>query len=935
MKDRNKIALMMFFVLLLFSAQAQIPLTVHLQDFTLIKNSQIYDITEFDKEIYIATSKGLFKYDGQELYAFSVENGLKDDEVFNFQVYNNKLWFNSIMGRLFYLPVREKNITEYTDLQDYIKTFFWYEGKLFYTNNVSELCIWSMQERKKTVVSKTYNVLDYKVKNEKLYLLHAGFEFSVLSLINYTLQKFPSHNPDNSYTIPVRNRSTDKPDKIYSFFRQKLAEINPNTQEIQELPVQEKGIIYAMYPTKELILIGTQQGLYQYQNRKTECILPDIFVTNIIKDSEGTFWITTFNGEIYLIPDLELKTKFYKDKNIALNLRKLYVFKNNVLCGTNTGEALLNHEVFTPVKKNYEVGKLNRILNITADNSKVYVVRDDGFFICDIPAQTAEYINTKYTLKRLLVTDEPYYLVGAYYSVSFMDKKTHKNIRQFNCSRIADLVLFDNKPLLCTYHNVYFVHSDTLTEVLKNEYQKSRIRFAYYDTHYKHLYIIHQKGIHVYNHQLQRIKTIHLAQNYSINKIQTYNEKTYIATQSGVLVVTPNTDKPVPVQNLYPLNVYDIFIHQDTLHLVSDAGYGYIPVQKLNIQLPDFQVEYRVKEKYLLNMQEAVYMRYPENVLEIKAIPKTIKFRSAVHFTHKVIGEKTEADTRYNLLTIPLIQSGMYYIQIKTNIEGNVIHEDTIRTEFTLPLWKDKNFKIFMLIIVLILAALIYMEYLIRKEKRKSFQEKQQNENLKFQLQAVQSRLNPHFIFNGLQSLQYLVVSNQNHLAKTYLNDFAVLTRKFLNYSQQEFCTIEEEMSILKHYLSLENIAHENKIQYKIITQIEDEMILQQPIIPSLILQPLVENIFKHAFTENYPDPKIEIRFTEDTLKNRLIIETEDNGTGINDEVLPNSKGLLLIKDRLKIINQTYNAQHTIIIKNAEKYPTGTLCRLILQFNAL
>lgn len=925
----------MFFVLILFSAQAQIPLTVHLQDFTLIKNSQIYDITEFDKEIYISTSKGLFKYDGQELYAFSVEEGLKDDEVFNFQVYDNKLWFNSIMGRLFYLPIREKNIAEYTVLQDYIKTFFWYEGKLFYTNNVSEFGIWSAQDKKKTLVSKIYNVLDYKVKNEKLYLLHAGFEYSVLNLADYTLEKTPSDNPNNSYTIPVRNRSTEEPDGIYYFFRQKLAKISAYTHKIQELPIEEKGIIYAIYPTKELILIGTQQGLYQYQNNKTDCILPDIFVTNIIKDSEGTFWITTFNGEIYLIPDLELKTKPYKDKNIALNLRKLYVFKNNVMCGTNTGEVVLNHEIFTPVKKNYEVGKLNRILAITADKNKVYVVRDDGFFICDISAKTAQYINTKYTLKRLLVTEEPYYLIGAYHSLSFMDKKTHKNIKQLNCSRIADLLFFDGKPLLCTYHNVYFVNSDTLTEVLKNEYQKSRIRFAYYDTHYRHLYIVHQKGVHVYNHQLQRIKTIHLAQNYSINKIQTYNEKTYIATQSGVLVVTPNTDKPVPVQNLYPLNVYDIFIDKDTLHLISDAGYAYIPIQKLNTQLPDFHVEYKVKEKYLLNIQEPVYMRYPENILEIKAIPKTIKFRSAVHFTHKIIGEQNEGNTRYNLLTIPLIHSGMYYIQIKTNIEGNTIHQDTIRTEFTLPLWKDKNFKIFMLIIIIILGALIYMEYLIRKEKRKSFQEKQQNENLKFQLQAVQSRLNPHFIFNGLQSLQYLVVSNQNHLAKAYLSDFAALTRKFLNYSQQEFCSIEEEISILKHYLSLENIAHENKVKYDIITQVEDEMILQQPIIPSLILQPLAENIFKHAFTENYPHPKIEVRFIENTLKNRLVIEIEDNGTGINDEVLPNSKGLLLIKERLNIINQTYKTQHTITIKKAEKYPTGTLCRLILQFNAL
>lgn len=937
MKSKNKSALMVFFMLVLFSTQAQIPFTVPLHHFTQIKNSQIYDIAEFDKEIYIATSRGLFKYNGQELYAFSLENGLKDDEVFNFQVYDNKLWFNSITGRLYYMFMQTNDIKEFTlFLQDYIKTFFWHKETLYYTNNKSELCVWKPEYRAKKAIKSVFNVLDYKVKENDLYLLHADFEYSILSTDTHTFKKNTVKNTVGmGYTIPIRNRNMNVQNDIYTFFRQKLAQIHIHNQTLQEIPIQDVGTLYTIYPTENSILIGTQNGLYQYKNQKTECIISNLFVTNIIKDSEDTFWITTFNGEIYTIPDIEIQTIFYSDKNIASNMRKVHVFDNKVICGTNTGEILVNHQILSSVKKNYEAGKLNRILSINSNQDKVYITRDDGFFIYDLNKKNTQYVGTRYTIKKLLLTDTTYYIIGAYYSVALMDKKTKQTIKKYNCSRVADVIMFNHKPFLCTYDKVYFIEKDSLNEVLNNQYKENKIRFAYYDTLHRRLYIAHQKGIHIYNTQLQLLKNIHLDPNYIINKIQVHKEQVYIASQLGLFVMNTYTDNLIPIQNLHNLSIYDIFIYQDILHFVSDAGYGNIPIKKLNYTLPNFSVEYKFKEKYLTNHNQMIQLRYPDNILELIVIPKTIKFRYAINFTYKIMGNPSEENTKYNLLAIPLVQSGVYYLNIKTNIEKNNIHQDTLKIKYTLPIWKDRNFKIFISVIVAIIGLLAYMRHLIQKEKQKSYYKKQEIENLKLQLQAVQSRLNPHFIFNGLQSLQYLVVSKQNDLTRAYLNDFAALTRKFLNYSQKEFCTTEEEIAILKHYLNLENIAHDNKVKYTLNTEVEDEIILTQPIIPSLILQPLVENIFKHAFTEDYLNPCIEIRFIENIQQNNLIIEIEDNGVGISSEVFPHSKGLLLIQERLKIINQTYKTKHTIDIKKAEKYPTGTLCRLILQFNPI
>lgn len=934
---RNLLAMGVIMLSSIIKVSADVPLAVPCEGFDEIRNTQIYDIAELDKEIYISTSKGLFKYDGQALTHFSATDGLKDDEVFNLQEYQDTLWFCSIMGRLFFLPKGQRKIYECTAISDYIKTFFWYQNNFYYTNNHSNLYVWNRKTNTRKYIAILPNVFDYKVKDSTLFLLHAEFEYSILNTKNQKLTKLPSKKVSNSYSIPVRNKGSSYIDTVlYTFFKDKLCIIHVPANTRQSFTIKPNTVIYAILPIKDKIIVGTQQGLFQVQGKNISTILPDIFVTNIFMDSENTIWITTFNGDMYHIPELGLKTSPNINRTVAQQVRKLHIFRENVIYGTNTGDIFINHEPFKAIIKNYEAGKLNRILSITDDGEKVYVSRDDGFFICDVKQKRARYINTNFTIKRILVNKLPYYVIGAYYATILMDKRTLKILKQFSCSRIADIILWQNKALLCTYNNLYIIHQDTLQEILIQKYHESRIRFAYYDSLHKDLYIAHQKGIDVYDKNLRQTYSIQM-NNQDINKIQVYQDNIYIATPRGIFVLSRQKpqNQPLPVQSTYSLNVYDMRIQNDTLHFISDAGYSYAAIQSLKYTLPDINIEYKIKNYTFNQDKDKITIRYPDNALQINVHPKTIKYKSRIYYQYGINSEKNLETSNYALLSIPFFHSGIYEIKIKSLIENHVVKEDMLKVRFILPIWKDKNFKVFFLFVGLISIVLVYMEYLIRREKQKSFQEKQHNQALKYQLQAVQSRLNPHFIFNGLQSLQYLVVSNQNTLAKAYLNDFASLTRKFLTYSQQEFCSIEEEMAILKNYLNLENIAHNHQIRYEFLLQIEDDIILNQPIIPSLILQPLVENIFKHAFTENYPSPQIEIRFIENVNNHSLQIEIEDNGIGMPADILPHSRGLQLIIDRLNIINQTYKTNHRLEILPTSKFSSGTLCRLTLQFNGI
>lgn len=935
MMNKVKTVIVLFSVLLFMHSgllQAQVPLIIPFS-FSQFKNNQIYDIIEFDKEIYISTSKGLFKYDGQEIHTFSLKDGLKDDEVFNFQVYDEKLWFNSITGKLYMICARKKHIEQFNVTEDYIKSFFWHKNTLYYTNNKGYLSTWNVFTTKKYTTNFP-NVLGYKVKDSLLYLLHSEFEFSVLDMTTQKFIKMAENKFDNSYTIPIRNKSIFNQDKIYTFYKHKLGTIEQKSVQ-EHAKLAEKAIIYTIYPNHELVLIGTQEGLYQFQNNTTECIMPDIFVTNIIKDSENTYWITTFNGDIFIIPDIELKTKNLQTKTNS-QLRKIYLFQNHILYGTNTGEIFLNHTPFTAIKKNYESGKLNRIMSISADGQNVCIARDDGFFICNLNQRQVQYISAGHTIKKICSEHPDYYVIGAYYIVIRIDKKTKKIIKSYPCPRIIDLVLWQDIPLICSYNNVFCIKNDTIEEVMKNEYLNSKIRFCYYDKEKKELFIVHQSGVNVYDTNLNKIKKIDLDQSYKFNKVQTYHNNIYIASEKGLFIVHQNNpNKMIPVQNLYGLNLYDIAIQKDTLHFISEAGYGYIPLNKLNLALPSFNSEYQLYSDNQLINTKRITIKYPQNVLQLVVIPKTLKYKSKVHYQYSITDNNRVQTTNYPLLSIPLLNSGKYKCTVSTLMENSIIHQDTFEIEFVLPVWKDKNFITFAIILLIAGIVLLYMEYLIRREKRKSYAEKQYNQSLKHQLQAVQSRLNPHFIFNGLQSLQYLVISHQNHFAQKYLNHFASLTRQFLNYSQQEFCSVEEEIAILKNYLNLENIARQHSVTYHFTIKTEDDIILNQRIIPSLILQPLAENIFKHAFPENYPDPKIEISFIENAEKHSLIVEIEDNGIGMPENILPHSKGLQLIYQRLEIINKTYKVCHSIEIIPAKQFNTGTLCRLILQFNSI
>ncbi len=182
-------------------------------------------------------------------------------------------------------------------------------------------------------------------------------------------------------------------------------------------------------------------------------------------------------------------------------------------------------------------------------------------------------------------------------------------------------------------------------------------------------------------------------------------------------------------------------------------------------------------------------------------------------------------------------------------------------------------------------------------------------------------QMNPHFLFNSLSAIQHLIVSEQPRLAYKYLTVFSNLLRLVLQHADKNFITLDEEIKVVKMYLEIESLRFKDSFRYEIIM---DESLDQEEIlIPSLLLQPFVENAIWHGLLNKEGEKKLDIHFTNigDT---HLRCEITDNGVGRKKAAeIKNkqtsaesfeSKALQIIHDRLKLLEQKTGRLATVEI---------------------
>lgn len=208
-------------------------------------------------------------------------------------------------------------------------------------------------------------------------------------------------------------------------------------------------------------------------------------------------------------------------------------------------------------------------------------------------------------------------------------------------------------------------------------------------------------------------------------------------------------------------------------------------------------------------------------------------------------------------------------------------------------------------------------------------------------LASLRSQMNPHFIFNSLNSIKRFIIDNDQKQAVFYLNKFSKLIRKILSSSLSKQVTVAEEIEFSKLYVNIENIRFENKINYE--TNIEENISLNTIKIPSLLLQPFLENAIWHGLSTKKGEKKIVLSIKEQD--NYLVLSIEDNGIGRENSakikrqklLQKDSLGIKLTKERLATFVKLHSGHYHLKItdlKDKDGNSLGTLVVIMLKINA-
>ena len=203
-------------------------------------------------------------------------------------------------------------------------------------------------------------------------------------------------------------------------------------------------------------------------------------------------------------------------------------------------------------------------------------------------------------------------------------------------------------------------------------------------------------------------------------------------------------------------------------------------------------------------------------------------------------------------------------------------------------------------------------------------------------LKSLRSQMNPHFIFNALNSVNSFIASSDERAANTYLSDFSQLMRSVLENSEEDFIPLAKEIELLELYVQLEHMRFKNKFDYAI--TVDESLQLSEFVIPPMLLQPYVENAVWHGLRYKEDKGLLEIHFAQIDPET-VSITISDDGIGrkkskelkTEHQKKQNSKGMGNIQKRIAILNEMYKDKVDVSVENIFENEEGTRVVLILK----
>ncbi|WP_256259896.1 tetratricopeptide repeat-containing sensor histidine kinase [Winogradskyella luteola] len=300
-------------------------------------------------------------------------------------------------------------------------------------------------------------------------------------------------------------------------------------------------------------------------------------------------------------------------------------------------------------------------------------------------------------------------------------------------------------------------------------------------------------------------------------------------------------------------------------------------------------------------------------------------YKTALEYYQKAVGIENTILTEQNLQYVNDIVIEYENENKNNQIKALASENEAVR----LRLERNKNiFWYSMLTLFLIGTAM----FVINRNRTL----KQDKQILTLEQDMLRSQMNPHFIFNSLNSIKLYIINNEKENAVYYLNKFSKLIRKILIASKEKETTLQDELDTMKLYMNIENIRFDNEIDFKI--NVDESLNTEITKVPSLILQPFLENALWHGLSSKPNDKKIILNVFKNS-SDYITVEIIDNGIGRiaskkikdNKKLKRKSVGIDITKARLANFSKAFEHSYTLDIDDLYESDTPSGTRVTLN----
>jgi len=893
--------------------------------------------------IWFGTENGASRFDGVNFVNYTTKDGLTDNSIlFMNEDQEGRIWLHGFKGLpCFYLDDTIYNASNSTFLASLPKWGFVLSakqlsnGELYLSTDIGIIKI--IKNKFENVPVKLDNNKNYKAKlDSNLWVIipikknYTKFFFNENEpIIYWSNQGFV--DPKNSYPSLVK---TSIPKKFYE----------PNFQ-------KKIGLDFWIGSYIDGVLkINNIQG----NNPKVEEFLKGIQVSMVLKDNEGNMWFSTLEKGVMLMLADQQNMKYYPQAPYLFNenILRLCKHKNAIWAGlTKNKLAYLSNSTYQQIDLPQHKDQMkSSVYDIVIDKQENVIVCT-SFEIFQLSKNLG--VHSKWKCKpienkrksistnnkamcidnknRLIVCEALFYTFYSFdskrntyqYDTSF---KINNN-RLFSClASSSGEVYISSRNGLFTL-NQYRLNACKINSILGDE---PIIKMA--ELPNKNLILVtRNKGILVYDKQ-KIIQTIGETEGLSsniCNKVWVQNNLVYVASAKGINILKLVQNKLIVIQHydisngLLSDEINDVNAFGNTIYAATASGLNSFQPKIISKSSgpPIYFTGIKNNAKEIYRMSNPVF-KQARSSLEIGYRAITFQLPHQTEYAYRLVGLNLAwKKSLNNHIDYPNLPEGKFTFEVKAKKVNSQWSEPIqFRFEVTAPFYKKIGFILFgySLVLALLFWGIFGYYKHQKREQRKKKLIQSRLETLEFQ--ALNALMNPHFIFNALNSIQQFLNENNALEANQFLSKFASLIRMNMESVMKRNIFVEDELERLKLYLRFEKLRLSNKLSFTI--EVSNEVEIELLLIPPMVLQPLVENAIWHGLL---PNNTIHIHIQISPIDARFFkIEIRDNGIGFDNSKLVKqpqkdpghpSRGLDFINQRLSLWTHLNNTEFNLEIE--------------------